>query len=623
MIANGGRLSAVARRRLLREVQSTASSPSPATVAPIPEANLSETTCTSKDQEVESDGSSADEGLQSPNQFATLVDASAVHFSSSREIEQLTDRSVKIKLSRGQKCVVLGTYTLWVKQGSISVYGAILNATTAVYRVYAPVTHALPSIEAVSSSAELQLESLDDGIRDLPYVGQRGMWVPFGVKPSTSSFYVLGHSFDQDPKAPRQLKELDITCWKSLLTEFSRADISQPRRILICGRRSSGLSTLVRCIFNRFLARQFAGPDSARQRGVILLDLDTNMPEFAPPGMISLVHIVNPVFGPPFANILPPYRERSSRILAKHFLGDLETRDLVSWHIDRISGLLDLEQNRRVEFEGAPVLVTCPKWLNGIDNTRAGELWMKMSPSDIVCLDSGPMSTHLGPWKSLAEMGNCRIHQIPALVFDKISPVREHDLQMQSYFHLRHTPINHPFWDDTPVLATAQGSVALTYADDGAKISAIVLLGGHVAPEDTYDALEGNIVAVVALNPQSATDAACDLGATGANSHDGDRSGIYRTEEDLPLWQEQGELERSFPFPAEHSRCLGLAMVQKIDIPNRKIILSNAANLQVHEIQEQDSHVALVVPKATTDGRFKTDWAQREMHIKKSDSQTK
>ncbi|KIW27886.1 uncharacterized protein PV07_07584 [Cladophialophora immunda] len=621
MPANGGRLSAVARRRLLRDVQEAVPSRSQVTPVPVPESSRSEAASNEQDGD---DGSlSEDEKIQTPNQFATLAEASAVHFSSTREIEQLTDRSVKIKLSRGQKCVVLGTYTLWVKQGSVSLYGAILTATTAIHRIYAPATHALPSVEAVSSSAEVQLDSLNDGIRDLPYVGLKGMWAPFGVKASASSFYVLGHSFEQDPKAPRRLKELNSTCWKSLLTEFSSPVANKSRRVLICGKRSSGLSTLIQCVFNRLLAKQSARPDTAHQKGVILLDLDTNMPEFAPPGTMSLVHIANPVFGPPFANILPAYREGASRILAKHFLGDLEARDLVSWHIDRIFDLLDAEQKFHGEFEGAPVLITCPKWLNGIDNAVASKLWTKMSPSDIVCLDSSPVSPHLEPWKPLAEMGNCRIHQIPAQVFDKISPVREHDLQMQAYFHLRDTPINRPYWDDTPILVTPSHSMALSYGGDAANILAIILLGGHVAPEDTYDALEGSIVAVAAINAHTATNEPCDLSEINAGSNDSHRrSGIYRTEEDLPLWQGQGEVESSFPFPAECSRCLGLAIVQEIDISKRTITLVAAAELQVHEIQEQDHHVALVVPKATTDGRFKTDWAQREMHMKKSDSQT-
>ncbi|KIY03232.1 uncharacterized protein Z520_01699 [Fonsecaea multimorphosa CBS 102226] len=615
MPANGGRLSAVARRRLLRDVQDAASSPGQVTPPPVSKAGLSE--APPLDQVVDNGSLSEDEGIRTPNQFATLVEASAVHFSSTREIEQLTDRSVKIKLSRGQKCVALGTYTLWVKQGSVSLYGAILTAATAIHRIYAPATHTLPSIEAVSSSAEVQLESLNDGVRNLPYIGLRGMWTPFGVKPSAATFYVLGHSFEQDPKAPRRLKDLDITGWKSLLTGLSDDDTTKPRRVLMCGKRSSGLSTLIRCVFNRILAKQSARPDATHQKGVILLDLDTNMPEFAPPGMISLVHIAIPVFGPSFTNILPSSREGSIQILAKHFLGDLDARDLANWHFDRIFDLLDAEQKCRAEFEGAPVLVTYPKWLNGIDNTMASKLWAKLSPSDIVCLDSTPDSPHLEPWKLLAEAGNCRIHQIPAQVFDKTSPVREHDLQMQSYFHLRDTPINRPYWDDTPVLVTRTYSMALTYGGNAANVSAIMLLGGHVAPEDTYDALEGSIVAVLALTPHAVPKAPGDLIA---NSNDSHRSGIYRTEEDLPLWREHGDLESSFPFPAECSRCLGLAIVQEIDIPKRKITLITAAELQVHEIQEQGHPVALVVPKATTDGRFKTDWAQREMHLKKNDS---
>jgi len=53
-----------------------------------------------------------------------------------------------------------------------------------------------------------------------------------------------------------------------------------------------------------------------------------------------------------------------------------------------------------------------------------------------------------------------------------------------------------------------------------------------------------------------------------AESMSTDLSGrqVRRTEEDLPRWQGQVGLEGSFPFPADESLCLGLALVLDIDI---------------------------------------------------------
>ena len=57
---------------------------------------------TKLDIDLEGPNEAGKDGLETANQFSTLVQASAVDFSSTREVEQLTEGSVKIRLSRGQ-----------------------------------------------------------------------------------------------------------------------------------------------------------------------------------------------------------------------------------------------------------------------------------------------------------------------------------------------------------------------------------------------------------------------------------------------------------------------------------------------------------------------------------------
>lgn len=500
------------------------------------------------------------------------------------------------------------------------IYGAVLSASTALYRIYAPSIHALPSIEAITPVAEFQLASLHDGVRNLPYIGIRDMWDPPGVDQIVSSFYILGHSFEQDVKAPRRLKELNLGHWKTVLADLSSAEtkISAPsssRRIFVCGRRSSGLSTLVRCIFNRLLAKQSASSNQAHRTGVILLDLDTNMPEFTAPGMISLVHAATPLFGPSFTH-LSAQTKPSGGILRTHFLGDLDATELSGWHLDRVEDLLDMEKKCRQEFPGAPVIVIAPKWLNGIDASLANKLWAKLSPTDLVCLDTSSTSPHLQSWSSLAKAGGCRIHQLPAQAFDKLSPAREHDVQMQSYFHLEQQSVICPTWNDTPILAGAQPTISLTYGGEKAMISAIILLGGHVALEDTYDALEASLVAVVAVKAQTtvedrvAEDPDIDSIRSRNNNNNGSRKGeVNRTDEDLPRWQ--GRIQASSPYLAGQSFCLGLGIVTHIDVRNRRISIITAVDMK--SLQSPGYQVALLLEKATVDGKFRMDWVHREM----------
>lgn len=508
--------------------------------------------------------------------------------------------------------MILGTCTLWVKHGAVSLYGATIQASTAVHRVYAPSTHALPAIEALSSKAEFQLDSLEDGLIDLPSIGARDLWVPPNVQPTASSFYLLGHSFDLDPKAPRRLKELNLVPWKTIITGVLPPDdvpsTTASSTILICGRRSSGVSTLARCMLNRVLTKPNMTTNPSRLKGALVLDLDTNMPEFAPPGTISLVQVGGPLLGPPFTHVLTT-GGRSSRTLRTHFLGDLHFTDLCNSHIDRVLDLLDLAKQHYNTHQGTPVFILPPKWWNGIERNLASQLWMKMAPTDIVCLDSNPMSPHLQSWKSLAESNACRIHQVPAQVFDKIHPAREHDLQVQSYFHLLDSSIERPVWNDMPILAGTYREITLTYGtNDDADVCAVLLLGGHVALEDTYDALEGNLVAMVAVKRDATKNVS-------RNSHYPDKDPgaprVSRTQEGLPRLQ--GGMQSLSAILGKHSFCVALAIVVKIDIPSQRIALVNGHGLQEIEVLRQGYQVALVLQKATSDGRFRPDWARKEM----------
>ncbi len=485
-----------------------------------------------------------------------------------------------------------------------------MNESTAIYRIYAPDTHALPAIEATSTYAELELESLNDGMNELPHIRSKELWAPAGVMSPVPSFYVMGHSFEQDLGATRHLRELDISRWKMLLKDLSSYGVADPPRILICGRRSSGLSTLARCVINRLLAKQLASLDSTTRPGVTVLDLETRMPEFVPPGLMTLVHVSKPVFGPPFTHLLPLSSSDCGQVLKQHFIGDISVTDVCDWHLTRLHDLLDLERSCRSEQAAAPVVIILPQWLNGLELDTASKLWKRMAATQVICLDSST-TLYLEPWHSLAEGDDCIIHQLQVHAFDKVSAIHEHNLQMQSYFHLKGSAAGRPIWDTTPVLAGTRQTATLSYGGDHAIISAIIALGGHVALEDTYEALSGSLVALVAVQT------GLDLRSISNGLSNGQ---VRRTQEDLPRWQDQTGLASCLPFSAKESFCLGLALVQDVDITNRNIIFTTGLGLHVPQIQRQNYQVAVVVPKATTDGRFRTEWVDMEMHMKQGQS---
>ncbi|KEF62672.1 uncharacterized protein A1O9_00645 [Exophiala aquamarina CBS 119918] len=419
-------------------------------------------------------------------------------------------------------------------------------------------------------------------------------------------------------KSPKRFKELHLDSWRPSLASGYESSISSAPgpRLLLCGRRSSGLSTLLRCLVNRTLISDGPRRRNEQSQKAIVIDLDTSLPEFSPPGTISLVSLQTPIFGPALSHPLSIHGS-SSRILKMHFLGDVEASDICNLQVECISDLLSVEKQFRRGPGNAITVILAPKWLNDVGGVVASKLWAEMAPTGIVCLDHSTASAHLRPWKSLAESTGCPIQNLPVPTSDRIALVREHDLQMQSYFHSVPSGADRVFWDGRPIMADTGAEITLGYQGRHAGVVGIALVSGHVALEDTYDVLEGSIVAIVAVKARSI--GPWDDEARDAQDADDRRldvedrhilPGVARTEEDLPRLMTG---EEGFGLPALNSECLGLGFVTRIDIAQRQIRLK--AGGARHEIQErmQGQQVVLVLQKATSDGRYKTDWARREV----------
>ncbi|KAK6364522.1 Polynucleotide 5'-hydroxyl-kinase grc3 [Exophiala oligosperma] len=592
MPANGERLSAVARQRRLREARSASSTPRASTPDATSQQVQPESVTIEQKPQAVGDGEADEQPLAVSNQFSTLVEASTVHFSSSREIENINERSVK-------KCAILGTCCLWVKEGVVSVYGAILQASTATFRIYSPANYALPTIEALTSNAEFELDSLGGGVQNLPYRGVRDVWPSTGAGNLKLSFHILGHSIEQDAKALRRPKELNTDAWKTVLSQFP-----------------SPASTT---------SRSSSSPRIVGSKGLVsLVDLDSSMPEFTPPGTISMLHIQEPVLGPPFTHLVLS-KHKHVRVFRMHFLGEIDPTDLSDWHLERVNDLLALERRIRAQKDNMPVIIVVPKWLENIEQQTASLIWKMMQPTDIVCMDTRQSSPHLQPWKTLAETDGCRIHQIPAQTFDRIPPLREHELYMQSYFHMSESSSNQSYWVDTPVLAL--DPVNLNYGKKIPDIGGVLLLGGNVALEDTRDALEEGIAAILLVRQQhieedpASLDKGFDIGMDGRESTEDNGWRVSRTEEQVPRLLQSHRSHDAFPYSEKQSYCIGLGMVTGLNVVKRQISLVTPLPSQALLKRPKGCQLALVVQRATSDARFTSHWARREMRSTRGRSQ--
>lgn len=71
-----------------------------------------------------------------------------------------TEQLLSVRLKAGDRVTFNGQYGLWVKSGTVSLYGAILGAgrdMQEIHHVFAPSTHALPAIACVSERCEIDV----------------------------------------------------------------------------------------------------------------------------------------------------------------------------------------------------------------------------------------------------------------------------------------------------------------------------------------------------------------------------------------------------------------------------------------------------------------------------------
>lgn len=67
-----------------------------------------------------------------------------------------------------------------------------MTPTEALYRVYAPSSHSVPTIEVLSDLAEVELNSLDEGLQALAKLQAKDVWLPpAGAKPADTTFFIV------------------------------------------------------------------------------------------------------------------------------------------------------------------------------------------------------------------------------------------------------------------------------------------------------------------------------------------------------------------------------------------------------------------------------------------------
>jgi hypothetical protein len=135
---------------------------------------------------VSEDGSVPDE-----NSFAILGDHPSTKFGASKRVFDC-GASIRFELAKDQSIVIAGVCNLWVRDGSVSVLGARLRASSIAHRIYVPITHQLPEVTAWSATADLVLQSIRQDELSVADIFPRSTWqVSEDDEMSSRSFSVV------------------------------------------------------------------------------------------------------------------------------------------------------------------------------------------------------------------------------------------------------------------------------------------------------------------------------------------------------------------------------------------------------------------------------------------------
>ncbi|PQE14418.1 RNA processing protein [Rutstroemia sp. NJR-2017a BBW] len=517
----------------------------------------------------------------------------------------IAKKTLSVKLMPGE-VIILGQCDLEIKDGQVTLAGAILKASESKYRIYAAASHSLPVIRCPGNEikpAILLLHQSDSGIRSLESLSP-----------------LFGKLWNEESQTSESgyMSKLSKKLGKST---FQIAQVKAQNELYCAAQRALN-------------GKQSTSRKSKKPPGVALLDLDPGQPEYSHPGQLSLVHIQEHNFGPPNTHPVPSMK---SRLLRAHALGALSPSMDPSLYVSCALDLFAHYRNFASLHHDCPLIINTPGWVLGTGLEILVELIAKVRPSEVIYMSQE------GPAEVVETLQDA-VKTTPFITlpsqsseFTTRTAAHLRTMQSMSYFHLHPTSKNELEWNSLPLASLPPWEI--TYTGRNAGILGIVCYGEQPPVELLAETINGSLVSIVVIEDL--------IAIPGYFSSVKDEIEISEASNDLQDFNSSSVLLESLQSPSiirtpneklpyfnpantitidpKYSHTIGVALVRGIDIQRRRLqVLTPISTDVLEEINQEGKKIVLVSGKLDTPGwayteeLVKRNWMEKEKRRKES-----
>lgn len=389
---------------------------------------------------------------------------------------------------------------------------------------------------------------------------------------------------------------------------------------MLCGPKSSGKSTFAKFLINRLLSTLADAAQSKKlikTMSVALLDLDPGQPEYSPPGQLSLVHVFEPNFGPPFAHPIP---NGKSKVVRSHAIAAISPSLDPSLYMACVADLFAHYRNLLTTEPNCPLVINTPGWVFGTGLEILVELIAQVLPSEIIYMSQDGPAEVVTTLREAAKL--TPVLTLPSQVSEYTTRTAAHfrTMQSMSYFHLETARKASLAWNSLPL--TSMPPWEIKYSGENPRLVGVMCYGEQPPANLLADTINGSLVAIVVIDDMAAIPGWNLEGDDSESSmqvidemHDTE---IRAFDQNFPQPQ---QLERPLilPTPDEeipyfnpsnaisldprYSHCIGLALVRGIDVAQRRLqVLTPILPTLIDDINHAGKPIVLISGKLDTPG---------------------